>query len=697
MNRKRICAGAAAALLLLFSACEMMGPESGADAVPEGKAAVRIGIEGAGIPGRTAFPAVVLADVTSWKLLGGKTTKAQEPLKDFANPTGQTLYLETGAWDFTLEGFNNDDDVILRGNLTNQNITLEGSNSLVFTVSPVLDGNGTFKITINLPAGHSITEAKVFKDGTEIDTVAPVTNPIVFENTYAAGNYYFSFQLYKGGDLYGVVSEVAQVRKNLLSETAYTLGLEDLNISYVITYELNGGQFGGGVEDPGYYRSTDADFTLPTPTRTGYTFEGWYDNGGLTGSPVTQISTSGMEDKEFYAKWTVVYTVSGTISTDNPGGGVGGASVQLQQGSTAVGSPVSTGVSGAYTIPNVPAGTGYTIEVSLAGYATGTIPAFAVTTANVMGKNLTLVKLAAGSKISYTGDSVTFKTAWVPGGLTFPTGTGDNGSATVAAAYEIGETEVTYELWYAVRSWAEGNGYTFYDDPGREGTYNNGGPPTGASQEPVTSVRWFDAVVWLNALTEWVNEKEGKSLTPVYYYDSGHTTLAKDSDYSSNFVKEDNSYIYASAYAKPEATGFRLPSNEEWELAARWRGSNTVNVVNNATFYTAPWYTNGNSASGATADYYDAAATGDVAWYYDNITGIKKTQAVKGKTANALGLYDMSGNVREWCFDWASVNYRVIRGGAWVENASTLRIGHVWSVRPDNRTNNYGFRLARTP
>jgi formylglycine-generating enzyme required for sulfatase activity len=208
---------------------------------------------------------------------------------------------------------------------------------------------------------------------------------------------------------------------------------------------------------------------------------------------------------------------------------------------------------------------------------------------------------------------------------------------------------------------------------------------------------WFDAVVWLNALTEWVNAKEGKSLEPVYYYDSGYTTLAKDSDYSSNFVKEDNSYVYASAYAKTGTTGFRLPSSNEWELAARWRGSNMVNVVNNATFNTAPWYTKGNSASGATADYNNATASAAVAWYSTNSSS--KTQAVKGRTVNALGLYDMSGNVWERCFDWRPEyigSFRILRGGGWYNGADGMQVGNVYGSGSGGRHGDVGFRPART-
>jgi uncharacterized repeat protein (TIGR02543 family) len=305
MNRKRTYAGSAAALLLLFSACEMVGPESGADAVPDGKAAVHIGIEGAGIPGRTVFPAVALADVTTWELWGMKPPEPEETLLAGSTGHGETVYLETGNWNFTLKGFKGD-DLILQGNIRGKEITLEGTNTLSFTVAPVSGGTGTFKITITLPPGHGITEVKVFQDRIETsDTVTPGSNVIVFEKEYATGDYYFSFHLYNDDDLYGVVSELIQVRANLRSEKTYTLALEDLNITYVISYELNDGDFGDGVGVPGYYQSTDAAITLPTPTWIGYEFGGWYENAGFTGSVVTSIPTGSTGNKTFCAKWTL--------------------------------------------------------------------------------------------------------------------------------------------------------------------------------------------------------------------------------------------------------------------------------------------------------------------------------------------------------------------------------------------------------
>jgi formylglycine-generating enzyme required for sulfatase activity len=278
--------------------------------------------------------------------------------------------------------------------------------------------------------------------------------------------------------------------------------------------------------------------------------------------------------------------------------------------------------------------------------------------------------------------------AYVPGNIVFPTESNDSGTATVTKAYQIGETEIVWELWTAVRTWAvtTKTGEKYSIATGSNGSSISGGA---SAMEPVTEISWRDAAVWCNALTEWYNEKAGKNLAPVYQ--SG-----------GQIIRNAGSGDILDAVSPVEgATGFRLPGSYEWELAARWQGTTSQN--SNSLLSNGYYFTKGNSASGATADTTDIPATNLVAWTSDSYFSgnVAKTQPVKGKSPNTLGLYDMSGNVYEWCFEKylryseTSTN-RVVRGGSWVQNAGIAQIGRVGGFMPTYIDRDTGFRVAKT-
>lgn len=101
---------------------------------------------------------------------------------------------------------------------------------------------------------------------------------------------------------------------------------------------------------------------------------------------------------------------------------------------------------------------------------------------------------------------------------------------------------------------------------------------------------------------------------------------------------------------------------------------------------------------GATADYDDATATGNVA-IYDGNSGYS-TATVKSKSANSLGLYDMSGNVWEWNFDWHPdyVDFDLIfRGDSREDKAENIRFAELYRYSPWYSDIVFGFRSSRTP
>jgi uncharacterized repeat protein (TIGR02543 family) len=303
MNKKTIYISALCFLVSLFIACDMLGPDLGSvDSGYDKKVEVRIQIGTDGIQGRTVRPKDVLQDVSTWELQGQKQGGEETLLTEFSSIEGEIIVLEAGIWSFTLTGSKNG-AVVLTGIITEQTISPSGMNTLNFTVTPVLEGEGTINLVIELPPGSGVTEARVSKDWTDLETpITPVGDKIVFTGTYGAGAYYFSIKLYKDDALYSAVSEVVYVWANLQSEKTYTLTLEDLKLTYTITYHVWEGE-----TEAGSYRRTDAAVTLAEPpSRQDYLFKGWYDNANFSGDAVAEILAGSTGNKEFYAKWITV-------------------------------------------------------------------------------------------------------------------------------------------------------------------------------------------------------------------------------------------------------------------------------------------------------------------------------------------------------------------------------------------------------
>jgi formylglycine-generating enzyme required for sulfatase activity len=239
----------------------------------------------------------------------------------------------------------------------------------------------------------------------------------------------------------------------------------------------------------------------------------------------------------------------------------------------------------------------------------------------------------------------------VPAGTVNETNTGSGNTTNwgggtkpyTAQAFSIGETEVTYELWEAVYDWAtdaamEGNVYTFANT-GRQGGDNIfSSDPVGNDQHPVTTINWRDAVVWCNAYSE------AAGRTPVYYYNGA--VLRQSEGSGVNLGKADQAVINP-------GNGYRLPTSAHWEYAARGGVPSAGE----------PW----------TFTYAGSNTADDVAWTREN--SVNATHQVKTKDPNTLGLYDMTGNVQEWCQDGSgSANIRVRRGGYWGMLASTCAV-----------------------
>jgi formylglycine-generating enzyme required for sulfatase activity len=279
--------------------------------------------------------------------------------------------------------------------------------------------------------------------------------------------------------------------------------------------------------------------------------------------------------------------------------------------------------------------------------------------------SVTVLNLPPYKMIDLTGGTVSESIGNVEGSSFINAGE----NPVTVSGFSIGETEIPYELWETVYNWATNakRGTQVYDfaNSGRQGGSDFDSSLT--PKHPVTEISWRDAVVWCNAYSEAMGK------TPVYYLQgtTDFTDTTKVLRYS-----EDNTLIPGNGKAEnaainPYADGFRLPTSTEWEYAARGGNPNAQ-----------PWY----------YTYAGSNTVDPVAVYKANATA-----PVKSKNANSMGLYDMSGNVWEWCQDiYSDSTNRVIRGGAWntQEGERLCSVDGHYSEALLRILNRIGFRVA---
>ena len=431
----------------------------------------------------------------------------------------------------------------------------------------------------------------------------------------------------------------------------------------------------GNITAPTWSEGGPVSLTAPTVTLTGLTAQGWQvsDNGSSGWSDFTPPSTADYVLNGKYLRYYAAFSDYFTLYSNTVVVTVTPVVGSITAPTWTEGGPVSLT---APTIAGIVTTQGWQIsDNGSSGWSD-----FTASTADYVlnGKYLRYYATSSGGT-TYYSNTVTIRVALVemvsvPGGsfqLGKDLGTAATGDVTpvstvTISSFYIGKYEVTQAQWQVVM------GITIQQQQALQTTatdnYGRG------DAFPIYYVNWYEALVFCNKLSV----MEG--LTPAY-------RISNSTDPSAwGTVPTSSNATWDAVTIVSGSTGYRLPTEAQWEYAAK--GGNT----------------------GEAFTYAGSNTVDNVAWYGVSSANGGTSHAVGTKAPNGLGLYDMSGNVREWCWDWygsytstakanptgaSSGSTRVERGGSWLNSAEHARSAYRGDINPVLRGYFLGFRLVR--